>query len=626
MFIKNPEPNTETVYDYINRVVAAVVNAIISYNILYEIIPVEYVYFTIAAISVISFFFYKQLSIILLALYIIDKAILTKAIYYLSLYPLIQFYSIKYLIELIIVLVFLFVIPLISILKFRSNESVITSDSLLLALYNPYLILFLPFGISEKNNKISVNVLSVLPLLVIPILQYYSFPYNPNLWISLALIVISGILFGLKYIFSLAGIIPLDIFLYISNEKIEIIALITLISAILNLIPSILSIIETNFYIKREIVERKSKINESLNEVKSSLDKIKLLSKDSTDMELFSIIQKYEKFFSSVSANLETIADIKSLQNIEMEINAKKLELERNINDYLFDQISQYNEIVEEIKNYGIVLDRIEPLSEPIKIDEDDTIKISKLLSRISENMNILSKYVENMTKSLKTLLGKNYDSEITDIRLDIKKSIIYIKELASKENIDSCKACVELLIKFLQMLNSLNLSTNQELLKILIKLNDEKPATFIIKSEEIMEQGLKLAIDTVTKLKEEYKRIQSEIPSLDRYKEFELINLLEKELNDNTKPICKRMEALASFLQVIQDLSSIVTHKNEIADVINLVSDNYDLILQKVLEEGCIKLSDLGIALDYSKFIDLVLQEKGSTLKIVGDSICYMK
>jgi len=72
--------------------------------------------------------------------------------------------------------------------------------------------------------------------------------------------------------------------------------------------------------------------------------------------------------------------------------------------------------------------------------------------------------------------------------------------------------------------------------------------------------------------------------------------------------------------------LSSIITHKNEIADVINLINDNYDLILQKVIEEGCVKLSELGIALDYGKFIDLVLQEKGTNLRVVNDSICYMR
>jgi len=33
MFIKNPEPNSETIYDYINRVIVAVINAILSYKI-----------------------------------------------------------------------------------------------------------------------------------------------------------------------------------------------------------------------------------------------------------------------------------------------------------------------------------------------------------------------------------------------------------------------------------------------------------------------------------------------------------------------------------------------------------------------------------------------------------------
>jgi len=44
MFIKNPEPNSETIYDYINRVIVAVINAILSYKIFISFLPSDYIY------------------------------------------------------------------------------------------------------------------------------------------------------------------------------------------------------------------------------------------------------------------------------------------------------------------------------------------------------------------------------------------------------------------------------------------------------------------------------------------------------------------------------------------------------------------------------------------------------
>ncbi|ACP46159.1 conserved hypothetical protein [Sulfolobus islandicus Y.G.57.14] len=627
MFIKNPEPNSETIYDYINRVIVAVINAILSYKIFISFLPSDYIYFAIAIISVISFFFHKPLSIILLSIYIIDSAAIYKVLYNVALYPLIQSYSIKYLIEILLLLIFVFIIPLFSILRYSSVGGIIVSSSILLSIYNPFFLLFLPFGIAEKNSKIIVNILSALPLLIIPITLHYTlilYSYLPL--VSIILVLVTGILFSIRELFSLTGFLPLSIFLYLNNQSLEVITLVSVLTLILNIIPSIVSLIKANFYVKKEVVEMRNRIDENIDDLKGILEKIKLLAKDTNDIELTPLIQKYNKFFADISNNLENISDIKTLQNIELELNAKRLELERSINDYLFDQISRYNEIVDEIKNYGIVLDKIEQLSEPIKINDEGVIRINKLMMRMNENVNLLYKYIESISSSLELLLGKNYENEIIDVRLNIEMSIKYLKILFSKENLESCKTCTELMLRFLQLSNSLNLHMNQELLKNIIKLNDEKLAVFIIKSREILEQGLKTASSVLAKVKEDYEHIKNEIPSLSRYKEFELINLLEKEINDSTKPICKRIETLSSSLQVIQDLSSIITHKNEIADVINLINDNYDLILQKVIEEGCVKLSELGIALDYGKFIDLVLQEKGTNLRVVNDSICYMR
>ncbi|QGA54888.1 hypothetical protein GFS03_10010 [Sulfolobus sp. E5-1-F] len=627
MFIKNPEPNSDTIYDYMNRVIVAIINAILSYKIFLSFLPIDYIYFAIAIISVISFFFHKPLSITFLSIYIIDSAAVYKILYNITLYPLIQGYSIKYLIEILLMLIFIFIIPLLCILRYGSVGGAIASGSILLSIYNPFFLLFLPFGIAEKNSKIIVNILSALPLLVIPITLYYdSSLYSYLLWLSIILVPISGMLFSIRQLFSLTGILPFSIFLYINSQSLEVIISISLLTLILNIIPSIVSLIKANFYIKKEVIEMKNRIDEDINETKGILEKIKLLAKDANDIELTPLIQKYNKFFADISNNLENISDIKTLQNIELELNAKRLELERSINDYLFDQISRYNEIVDEIKNYGIVLDKMEQLSEPIKINDEGIIRINKLMTRMKENLHLLYKYIETINNSLVLLLGKNYENEIIDVRLNIEMSIKYLKILLNKENLENCKTCTELMLKFLQLFNSINLNVNQELLKSIIKLSDEKPAIYIVKSREILEQGLKTASSILTKIKEDYEYIRKEIPSLSRYKEFDLINLLEKEINDSTKPICKRIETLSSSIQVIQDLSSIITHKNEIADVINLINDNYELILQKVIEEGCIKLNELGIALDYGKFIDLVLQEKGTNLRVVNDSICYIR
>ncbi|MEM3352739.1 MAG: hypothetical protein QXW16_01830 [Saccharolobus sp.] len=626
MFLKNLDSNHTTIYDYINRVIIAVINSIIFYRIVFGFISIDYIYFIVAIIAVVSFFFYKPLSIVFLFAYLAQNSIIYKTIYMLSLYPLVNnTYSYQYIIELFIFLMILLLVPLILLLKFGSISSIIASTSLLLSNYYPYMLLFAPFGIAQKNDKIVVNILSIIPLLGLPISLYYIYSYNLTLLISSSILIIAaGLLFGFKKLYSLSGSLLLVISLYLTKINFELIILIFLVSIVLNLIPNILQFINSNLSSKKEIIEQKNRISENIQNIVNNLNKIKDMIKN--DDELTLIFKKYINILNEMLNNLKSVNDMKTLTNIEIELNARKLELERVLNDYIFDKITEYNEIIDVIKNYGIIMEKIEPLTEPIRLDDNGAIKINNVISKINENIDILYKHTKNINHSLNELLGINIENTIKLI--DKKKIIDYVEILLSTENINNCKVCVNSLFKILQMLNSLRLgsTTNQDLLKAIIKLNDEKPATFVIKAKEIAIKGIDIINTVLYKIKEEYNYVLKEIPSLDKYKEIDILNSLEEETKDKTKPLCKRIEILLSSSQVIQDIVNITEHKNEIKDVINLVKDNYDVLMQKILEEGCIKISDLGISLEFGKFIDIALQEKGSTLRVVNDSICYMK
>ncbi|MEM3911552.1 MAG: hypothetical protein QXE55_04565 [Saccharolobus sp.] len=626
MFLKNLDSNHTTIYDYINRVIIAVINSIIFYRIVFGFISIDYIYFIVAIIAVVSFFFYKPLSIVFLFAYLAQNSIIYKTIYTLSLYPLVNnTYSYQYIIELFIFLIILLLVPLILLLKFGSISSIIASTSLLLSNYYPYMLLFAPFGIAQKNDKTVVNILSIIPLLGLPISLYYIYSYNLTLLISSSILIIAaGLLFGFKKLYSLSGSLLLVISLYLTKINFELIILIFLVSIVLNLIPNILQFINSNLSSKKEIIEQKNRISENIQNIVNNLNKIKDMIKN--DDELTLIFKKYINILNEMLNNLKSVNDMKTLTNIEIELNARKLELERVLNDYIFDKITEYNEIIDVIKNYGIVMEKIEPLTEPIRLDDNGAIKINNVISKINENIDILYKHTKNINHSLNELLGINIENTIKLI--DKKKIIDYVEILLSTENINNCKVCVNSLFKILQMLNSLRLgsATNQDLLKAIIKLNDEKPATFVIKAKEIAIKGIDIINTVLYKIKEEYNYVLKEIPSLDKYKEIDILNSLEEETKDKTKPLCKRIEILLSSSQVIQDIVNITEHKNEIRDVINLVKDNYDVLMQKILEEGCIKISDLGISLEFGKFIDIALQEKGSTLRVVNDSICYMR
>ncbi|WP_229571228.1 hypothetical protein [Saccharolobus caldissimus] len=622
MSLKNPELNSSSIYEYINRVIIAVANSIILYKVISYFIGVNYVYFIVAVSAVVSFFFYKSLSIIVLSLYLIFTSAIYRKIYYFSLYTLISSYSNIYFIEFIILIILLFTLPLIGLLKFKSVNSIITVDSILSSVYNPFLLLFLPFGVAEKGDKVISNIISVLPLIILEF-KFEESILNYKFLAILLLIVITGILFGLSKVYSITGGITLWLSLYLSNINLELTTLILIMSLLLNSIPTIINILNFKFLYKKEIIEKRNLISKRVKDILDNLDKIKDILKDNADFNL--IIQKYNKIFLNILDNVKNAPDIKTLENLEMEINLRKLELERNVNDYIFDRIAEYNEAIDKIKNYGIIMEKIEPLSEPIKIDDNGIIKISNTMRRISENTDLLYRNINNLGNSIKTLLGNEYNL----VFLDISKSVEYLELLLNRDIIRNCKICGDSLFKFLQLINSINIEpsiNSQELLKSLIKVNGEKPAVFVIKSKEIVSQGLDIAIKILNKLKEEYSSIMKEIPILTEYKEYKLIEQLESELKDPSTPLCKRVETLASSLQIIEDLANIIEHKDEIIDVINLVKDNYEIILQKVLEEGCVKLDDLGIAMKYAKFIDMALQEKGSTLRVVNDSICYIK
>ncbi|TRM87347.1 hypothetical protein DJ529_08800 [Sulfolobus sp. C3] len=623
MVFKNLELNTSTIYNYANRVVVSIINSILAFRIAYIFININYAYFISAVIAAISFFLYTPMSIVLLLSYLIENAVINKQLYNISLTPLITSYSTEYLILLIISVILLIILPLITFIKYESVNSVITSDSILISLINPFFILFLPFGIAEKNPRKVVNILSTFPILAL--INKLIFDINNYfLWIFVALTIISGVLLGINKIYSLVGSLTLFLALYLIKLNILASVIVFLASTVVNLVPSIVEFVNSKYHIRNEIINKKSSILNEINEIDKTLNMIKTIFNDNT--EFIAIIQKYSKMLDNIKSSINSSNSINELSNFEKEFNARKLELERRINDYLFELISEYNDIIEKIKKYGIILERIETPNELIRLNESDIQKIQLISSKISATINHIYRTLNNISNSLKSMLGIDLSKEIKLI--DIHIALDYLNIALSEDNIKSCKNCIDMLLKSLQYMNSIEYQSpsSQEILKVIIKISDEKPATFILKAKDVLEQGLEINIDRLNKIIEEYNKIVNEVPLLSKYKSTELLNQIQNELRDNSKPICKRLEIIASSVEILADVMNIIKDKSKIIDVINLVNENYDIIFQKVLEEGCIKIMDLGISINYAKYIELALEEKDSKLRIINDSICYMK
>ncbi|TRM79283.1 hypothetical protein DJ528_01740, partial [Sulfolobus sp. B5] len=519
--------------------------------------------------------------------------------------------------------ILLIILPLITFIKYESVNSVITSDSILISLINPFFILFLPFGIAEKNPRKVVNILSTFPILAL--INKLIFDINNYfLWIFVALTIISGVLLGINKIYSLVGSLTLFLALYLIKLNILASVIVFLASTVINLVPSIVEFVNSKYHIRNEIINKKSSILNEINEIDKTLNMIKTIFNDNT--EFIAIIQKYSKMLDNIKSSINSSNSINELSNFEKEFNARKLELERRINDYLFELISEYNDIIEKIKKYGIILERIETPNELIRLNESDIQKIQLISSKISATINHIYRTLNNISNSLKSMLGIDLSKEIKLI--DIHIALDYLNIALSEDNIKSCKNCIDMLLKSLQYMNSIEYQSpsSQEILKVIIKISDEKPATFILKAKDVLEQGLEINIDRLNKIIEEYNKIVNEVPLLSKYKSTELLNQIQNELRDNSKPICKRLEIIASSVEILADVMNIIKDKSKIIDVINLVNENYDIIFQKVLEEGCIKIMDLGISINYAKYIELALEEKDSKLRIINDSICYMK
>ncbi len=623
MVFKNLELNTSTIYNYANRVVVAIINSILAFRIAYIFININYAYFISAVMAAISFFIYTPMSIVLLLAYLIENAVINKQLYDISLTPLIASHSTEYLILLIILLVLLIIFPLVTFVKYESVNSVITADSILISLLNPFFILFLPFGAAEKNPRKAINILSTFPILVLGNNLFFDVN-NYSLWTFIALIVTSGVLFGINKIYSLVGSFTLFLALYLIKLNILICILIFLTSVILNLVPNIVEFINSNYYIKNEILNKKNGLLKEIDEIGKVLNSIKILLNDNT--EFVAIIQKYFKILDELKNSISNSNSINEINNFEREFNARKLELERRINDYLFELISEYNDVIEKIKKYGIILERIDIPNELIKVNEDGAQKIQQISNKISVTLNQIYRTLNNISNSLKSTLGIDLSKEIKF--MDIHASLDYLNIALSEGNIKSCKNCIDLLLKSLQYMNSMGYQSpsSQEILKLVIKISDEKPATFILKAKDVLQQGLEINIDNLNKIIDEYSKIVNEVPLLSKYKSTELLNQIQNELRDNSKPICKKLEIIASSVEILGDVMSIIKDKSKIIDVINLVNENYDIIFQKVLEEGCIKVMDLGISVNLAKYIELALEEKGSKLRVINDSICYMK
>ncbi|AWR97634.1 hypothetical protein DFR86_08795 [Acidianus sulfidivorans JP7] len=605
--------------NYLERVIITALNSILIFLLLNKLGYQTYVDIIIPIVAIVSIVLPEVMAPIITLLFAIDKLY--------TLYDAITPFDI---LDSFFIIVLTIIIPIVLEIKYQSLQAFISAESVLGIPLTSILILA---GISERRTP-SINILSSLPLfyLLINLIKtnfYFSTSEIEILAIGILGILLGSYIFGINRIFSIAGILPSIIGFYalyfnsINFRLTDLIAEIIIISIAISGVSALLSSMKENKTKKEKIQEQIGIIKKEIDETLLTIGRIKSYAELQEKFE--NAIIKEEENLIDLSKKLDKCEDLKCINSIYPQFKDKKREITDKINDILFNIIIDYNGIVDYLKKYGIKIDEIPIPKDKVNLTETDIDNIQRILADINKNTTFALNYINSIIDSLEKINGIKLNRYyITDYSVLPKA----IEELEKNNAADSATKIIEI---DREILSNLTLNEyRQEKLELAKIVNDFYSRKILVSdipqidkiTEKILELVLKYINSSINTL--------SSLLNVAKVQSIEnLLNLtkeIKNSLEDQKKSIYEKLSYLIASVPSLKEVDEILENEDGINALFTILKDNGQIIENKILEDGCIKVEDIGINSKLSKYVAEYLSKDGIKTEIVKDQVCISK
>jgi len=592
--------------EIIKKLFLMIINGILAYYIALHFTNQSFAELTLGLTFVISFLIGEILSPLLaLLLILLQNLYIIKQIFLSG-----SSVSIVTIESLLIPLLFLFILPVIQLASRGNPRGSISAGSILLQSYNPISSLILYYaGVSLSENYTN-GILSALPFLNLIFIYHFA----EDVIIAVVLIIIGSILYSYnKGFYSIIGVVPIAISSYFLSTYLmsQYIYYGVILSIAVNIIDRVVGIIKSTLENRQAYESEKSKLIEEIKQISTILysfkNEIGVSNKELTNLINVSI--------NSITTMLNKINECKNLEclkGLEVEINNQKRILTIEVNNLIFDEIREFNEFSERVKTIGIALGEIEYPKEEIKLEDllDYYKRLKETInSKLVLTVNLMNSFIDNLYKILGILLEK-----FNVIKMDVilnRLNGLDIQEIDKRIN-----SCISKALETLQIFRE---QQEFELLKRLSDLTLQKLTLNKVNSARtILEKTNNLLLVELSALRDSIDTIRKVYETTEIENISNILDISMEILQTVDMPYCERVSKLYNYLSELREAIEIAENKESLLHLSELV----DTILQEILEEGKIKLSDIGISERYANFIVALLQKKGFKAVVNGDMI----
>ena len=512
--------------------------------------------------------------------------------------------------NLLIPLIFLFIIPAIQLAYKGNPRGSISAESMLLQLYNPIPSLVLYYAGVSLNEDYINGILSALPFLYL--IFYYHFA--EYVIIAVALVIAGSILYSYnKGFYSIIGVIPIAFSSYLLSKYfvLQYIYYGVILSVAINIVDRVVGAAKNAMENRKAYESEKNKLVEEIKQISTILYSFKN-EIGAENKELANLINININSATLMLNKVNECKNLECLKGIEDEINNQKRVLTIEINNLIFDEIREYNEFSNKLKTIGIALEEIDYPKEEIKLEE--LLNYYKRLKEIINSelalaTNLLNGFIDNLSKIVGVSLEK-----LNIIKMNaILSRLNEIDLLEIDKRINSCVS------KTLDLLQLFEEQREYELLKRLSDLTLQKLTLNKVNSAKtVLEKTNNLLLVELSALRNSIDAIRKVYGTSELENLSNIIDIGIQILQTVDMPYCEKISRLYNYLSELREAIEITENKDSLLHLSELV----DTILPQILETGEIKLSDIGISEKYANFIVALLQKKGFKAELNGNTI----
>lgn len=506
-------------------------------------------------------------------------------------------------------LVFLFVIPLISLVRFGSPRSFITSGSLLLSQFNPIWSLLLFSGISQSDNYI-INVLSAIPVAIIFPLYFYG---NFLGIVIVAMIILAAVTYAIKSYYGLVGVVFVALaYILLTKLGYTISILSVVVSLAIYSSSSMVSIVSSQLESKKAYETLKSGLIEDLKNINSTLYSLKdEVAQENSDID--NTISGYITQITKLQDEVLRCKNVKCVEEAKSELSNVRRMITTKLNNLIFDKIKSYNDFSGRLKFLGINIPELEYPKEEVKVEEFLNF-YHNLKNVVDKNIltaaNIVNNLIDNLSKTLGIYMQKvkviNKDSIIE------KVESIDIKDINTKLNLCLSKA---------NEISGILLTTPDtfELKKDIAALPLQQfTINKLVQSSRVLERFTNAILSELSMSHSVFKDISAKFSTPELKSLEEIINGLVITFQSANIPYCEKVNRLYGSLTNLEQIMEYVRER----DVILQLEEIIDAILPQIKQKDVIELEELGINQKYADFLLKALNNRGVAAKLDGNKI----